>query len=144
MRACRWLGPLLLSLALVGCDPAYRKAFPIHESSATARIEQVLAEFDTTQLHGGLVRSQPSPEVVAHFREQGLRILRWYDRVSPVTFERGSYDYLAVVVDVPTSQVQLLSVAFPAITESPDVRVVRERLSSRLCESGFAVSGSCG
>ena len=138
MDALRRVILIVAVASLIGCDPGSFKRFPIDEVSSTPPIEQVLREFDAEPLRGGFVRAEVSPEVARAYLNCECRVLRWYDRDTPVTLERGSFFYLAVFVD-PTEQLAIASGAFPSFGEPGDLKELRLALSRRLTENGFLV-----
>lgn len=130
-------------IALFGCDPGFFKRFPVEDSSATSPIEEVLRDFEKGHLGPDFFRAEVPEDLASDYRDRGYRVLRWYDRDSEVTSQRGSFVYLAVLADIKSSRIELASVAFPSFGEPSELERVRRQLSRDLCEHGFLVKDGC-
>jgi hypothetical protein len=129
-------------LALVACDPGYFARFPVDTSGAASPLEAALASFEKDGL-SGFHRVEVSDERASDYREQGYRVLRWYDRDAEITTGRGSFIYLVVIEEIGSSRIELDAVAFPSLGEPQQLERVRLGLSRSLCERGFRVKDAC-
>jgi len=134
--------PLLLAAAalVLGCDPGSFKRFPIDDSAAISPIEQVLRDFEREHLGSGFNRAEISDDVARTYLNCECKVLRWYDRDRVVTFERGSYFWLAVFFDREKEQLSIATGAFPSFGEPGNLQDLRLDLSRRLSENGFLVN----
>lgn len=130
-------------IALLGCDPASFKRFPVETSAATSPLEQVLDQFEQDHLGTDFFRVNVPADLADVYRDRGYRVLRWYDRDPEPTSQRGSFVYLAVLAELESSRIELASVAFPSFGEPHELTRLRRDLSSDLCRHGFRVKDSC-
>jgi hypothetical protein len=135
----RNVGLGLLVAALLACDPAYMKRFPVDDSSATASIEHVLTRFEAEHLEPGFSRLDDPAFVV-----DGYRVIRTYSRDSATASNDGHHVRLQVLVHAQSSEIVLAPFAFPSFSEPADLRALREALSHDLCKYGYRVKGVCG
>lgn len=141
--AARLAACLIVLIAALGCDPGFSRRYPIDDSAATSPLDDVLREFEAHHLGAEFFRIEPPKTWKDSFRDEGYRVLRWYDRDRYEKPPGAGWLHLVVILNVESSELELSSSGFGHLWETSELEELRGRLSRQLCAHGYRVKGEC-
>ena len=136
---------VLLSTALVvlACDPGYSRRLAIVSTPGVPSLSSALDAFEAHALPESLFRVSPPQYLADEFYRENYEVVRWYDRDPNPTARRGSFDFLAVILNRESGEAAIAVGGFGLIREPPNIAAARDAIVRELCSRNFIVEGGC-